>query len=115
MEGSATHRAVSFGRIGRTPIYKPLSAPARAHARTHARLRRIYEPASDASEEAFEWPYLSTDDVVWLASEARWVGRTSPKLSERAREAAALTRRMSQHNSPAPATTQPEAKFDDLF
>jgi hypothetical protein len=57
------------------------------------------------------WPYLSTDDVVWLPSEGRWVGRTSPKLTKEVREAAALARKP-WHDVPAPAVAP---AFDDLF
>jgi hypothetical protein len=49
---------------------------------------------------------------VWLPSECRWVGRTSPKLTKEARDAAANARRFSQHDRPAP---EPPPMFDHLF
>ena len=33
-------------------------------------------------------PHLTTDDVVWWPEEARWVGRTSPHLTKKAKRAA---------------------------
>jgi hypothetical protein len=58
-------------------------------------------------------PHLHTDDVVWLPSEGRWVGRTSPHLSKKARDDAANHRRFTQHDRPQPEPPKPT--FDDLF
>jgi len=68
------------------------------------------------------WPYLTTDGVVWLPSEGRWIGRTSPKLTKEVREAAAKARgpgaspEMTWPSDPsAPMQAPSEASFDDLL
>jgi hypothetical protein len=50
------------------------------------------------------WQYLGADDVVWLPDEGRWIGRTSPKLTKAAREAAADAR---PEPGASPETTWP--------
>jgi hypothetical protein len=59
-------------------------------------------------------PHLHTDAVAWLPSEGRWVGRTSPKLTKKARDAAANARHFCQHERPQP-DPPPSPRFDDLF